>query len=195
METLIDGVPGFHDLFQLGKINHLATDNGEFAPYDRVIVDTPATGHAATLFSAASSIRDMTRVGLVYDEAKQMADVLVNPEMTNTIVVTYPEALPIQETIEFIRNRAPDHPHIGGVIINRCMEGILVDENEWESISKSFSNKPELARVAELWHSTLIAQKEHIELLKSEIPQEVYLATVLESNDGFDGLKLNEVRK
>ena len=62
MRAFIDAVPGFQDLVQLGKIEHLLDDDARGgAQYDLLVVDGPATGHGLTLLSSARSMREMTK--------------------------------------------------------------------------------------------------------------------------------------
>ena len=136
IDTLVDSVPGLHDLFQLGKIHHLLTDNGPDQPYDKIFVDTPSTGHALTLFSAAKSIQEMMRVGLVYDEAKAIADTIADPDMCASLTVSLAESLPIQETIHFLQERGEGHPAHAGIVLNRWISVPLLTEDQRVSLTK-----------------------------------------------------------
>ena len=192
IENLVDGVPGFHDLFQLGKINHLLTDNGRNAPYDRVIVDTPSTGHAKSLFSAASSIRDMTVVGPVHDEAKQIANTIADPQRSGAILVTYPESLPISETLAFAASWQEEHPPLSGIVLNRWLPGKTLSAEEWEIAEKSIdaSNCSELANIASMWQSKIERQREHLSTLRHHLPVDIPIGTATDSSEDVQQARL-----
>ena len=192
IENLVDGVPGFHDLFQLGKINHLVTDNGSEGPYERVIVDTPSTGHAKSLFSAAASIRELTVVGPVHDEAKQIAKTICDPSTAGAILVTNPESLPISETLAFTADWQEDHPPIQGIIINRWLEGTELSRSEWATAQRCIqaSDCSELAHIATTWQLALKSQKDQLEYLKKHLCQPTPIGVAYETTRELNTVRL-----
>lgn len=162
IDTLVDSVPGLHDLFQLGKIHHLLTDNGSEEPYDRIFVDTPSTGHALTLFSSAKSIQEMMRVGLVYEEAKAIAETIANPKICASVTVTLPEPLPAQETIHFLQESVIGHPAHAGILFNRWLPSTRLSNMQIESLSDVIvsENNTELIAVFDAWQQRLLVQED-----------------------------------
>lgn len=101
VSTFIDAVPGLHDLLLLGKIENLISEPLPGDPrYDIIILDAPATGHGLTLLQAARTLSDITRSGPFHDLAAIIDAFLADPERTATVLVTLPEELPVNETIE-----------------------------------------------------------------------------------------------
>ncbi len=95
-------IPSLQELVMLGKILfHLREQrpDGTFR-FDRVVVDAPATGHAITFLSVPQVILDTVPPGSLATEAAKMRDVLVDREVTAAVLVSLPEEMPVNETLE-----------------------------------------------------------------------------------------------
>ena len=179
-DALVDGVDGLHDLFQLGKINNMVKPDRGTPEFELVIVDAPATGHARTLFSASAGMRDMTRVGIVAEEAGTIADTLANPEMAGTILVTHPEALPTSETLEFIASWEPEHPQVAGLLINQADTSDQLPAGDWKMIRNELmqSGFEQVARVGDSWQNRLIRQQHAMEKLQSSLQKDLLMSSI-----------------
>lgn len=149
MRAFIDAVPGFQDLVQLGKIEHLldkAAKGG--AQYDLLVVDGPATGHGLTLLSSARSMREMTKRGPFHDLAARVEKILADPSRCASVVVTLPEQLPVRETLEYIETADPTCTQIPAVIVNRVMRSPPIDTGSplWERFEKEFALQHQTTR-------------------------------------------------
>lgn len=95
-------IPSLQELVLLGKILfHLREKrpDGRWR-FDRVIIDAPATGHAITFFSVPQVIVDTVPPGAMSSDATWMRDLLVDSKTTAVVLVSLPEELPVNETIE-----------------------------------------------------------------------------------------------
>lgn len=95
-------IPSLQELVLLGKILfHLREKrpDGRYR-FDRIIIDAPATGHAITFFSVPQVIVDTVPPGAMSQDATWMRDLLVDPKTTAVVLVSLPEELPVNETIE-----------------------------------------------------------------------------------------------
>ena len=118
--AFVDAVPGMHDLFQLGKLNHLAmTPEADDPSYDLIVVDAPATGHGLTLLSAAESIRDVVGGGLIADEADLIRRSLHDPTSTGIVLVTLPDELPVNESLELVDQLGPRADLLAATVVNQ----------------------------------------------------------------------------
>ena len=88
--------PGIDDLVVLGKIKQLER-SGE---WDLIVVDGPAAGHAITFLTSAAGLLDAVRSGPVRSQAEEVLAMLADPERCEVILVTLPEATPVNELIE-----------------------------------------------------------------------------------------------
>jgi anion-transporting ArsA/GET3 family ATPase len=95
-------IPSLQELVLLGKILfHLKEKRADGAfRFDRVIIDAPATGHAITFLSVPQVIVDTVPPGAMSTDAAWMRDLLVDPKTTAVVLVSLPEELPVNETLE-----------------------------------------------------------------------------------------------
>jgi anion-transporting ArsA/GET3 family ATPase len=71
--------------------------------YDVVIVDAPATGHGLDLLRVPKVIVDVAPPGLLRREAERAWTLFSDPKKSGVLIVTLPEELPTNETIELYR--------------------------------------------------------------------------------------------
>jgi energy-coupling factor transporter ATP-binding protein EcfA2 len=138
-------LPSMQELVLLGKILfHLREKRPDGAwRFDRVVVDGPATGHALTFLSVPQVLLDTVPPGQMATEAIWMRDLLIDGQVTAAVLVSLPEELPVNETLELhaaMASRLKIHPQL--VVLN---EAVLprFSEADVESLST-----PELRQVA-----------------------------------------------
>ena len=102
---LAAAAPGMRELLTIGKVWDLAQldqrRTGD-TPYDLVILDAPATGHALGMLRTPRTFRDVARVGPISRQAGRIDTFLTNPALTGIVAVAAPEEMPVNETIDFI---------------------------------------------------------------------------------------------
>jgi anion-transporting ArsA/GET3 family ATPase len=102
---LAAAAPGMSELLTIGKVWDLAQldqrRTGD-TPYDLVVLDAPATGHALGMLRTPRTFRDLARVGPISRQAGRIDAFLSDPELTGVVAVAAPEEMPVNETIDFI---------------------------------------------------------------------------------------------
>ncbi len=95
-------IPSLQELVLLGKILfHLKEKRADGSwRFDRIIIDAPATGHAVTFFSVPQVIIDTVPPGAMSSDATWMRDYLIDPKMTAVVLVSLPEEMPVNETLD-----------------------------------------------------------------------------------------------
>lgn len=88
--------PAVRELAMLECVRKVAADH----PDARVVVDMPATGHGIAWLRVAAQLRAFARVGPLYDLADRVCNELLAPGRSSIVVVTLPERLVLQETLE-----------------------------------------------------------------------------------------------
>ena len=96
IDVIGTAAPGIDDLVVLGKIKQLERSN----QWDLIVVDGPAAGHAITFLTAASGLLDAVRGGPVREQAQDVLDMLRDAQRCQALLVTLPEATPVNELIE-----------------------------------------------------------------------------------------------
>ncbi len=114
-------VPSLQELVILGKILfHLKEKRPDGSwRFERIIIDAPSTGHAITFFSVPKVVLDTVPPGALANDARWMREFLVDPSMTAAVLVSLPEEMPINETIELaaaLKDRVQIQPQL--VVVN-----------------------------------------------------------------------------
>lgn len=111
----LEAVPGINELMCLGKIWHMSTQ----APWDRIVVDLPATGHGLGFLDVPRIVTDAVPVGPLHDHGQQIRATLQNRAHTGVVVVTLCEELPVNEALEILPALDALHMRRLGVVANR----------------------------------------------------------------------------
>lgn len=72
--------------------------------FDMIVVDAPATGHGLSWFSVPDSIVTTFLVGPLNKRAREIRQLFRDKEQTSIHLVTLPEEMPVNETIEYYRS-------------------------------------------------------------------------------------------
>ncbi len=100
VRAFLKGTPGLEAWSMLGKaFYHACPPKGE-PDYDLVIVDAPATGHALDMLRVPFVIENVAPPGLLRRDAARAAEMFRDPERAGAVLVTLPEYMPANETIE-----------------------------------------------------------------------------------------------
>src|SRR5262249_54209555 len=98
-------VPALAETVMLGKVLwHLRQWPGAPGGFDRIVRALPATGHALTLLGVPQSLVTALPSGPMSSEADWMLDLLTNPVLTSAVLVSLPEELPVNETLELAQS-------------------------------------------------------------------------------------------
>jgi len=105
VRTFLRAVPSLAHLVMLGKILfHVAEQLPDGRPrYDLVVLDAPASGHGSMFLRLPQVLATSLPPGPLAREARQMHQTLVDPRTTTVALVTLPESMPVNETIELNR--------------------------------------------------------------------------------------------
>src|SRR3954465_6147158 len=119
---LAAAAPGLRELLTIGKVWDLAQLDERrtgSTPYDLVILDAPATGHALGMLRTPRTFRDVARVGPISRQAGRIDAVLTDPQLTGIVAVAAPGEMPVNETIDFITALGEDmHMKPDAVVVN-----------------------------------------------------------------------------
>ncbi len=98
-------IPSLQELVLLGKVLfHLDEKLPDGRPrYERIVMDAPATGHAIAFLSVPQVILDTVPPGPMANQAKKMRDLLADRGTTGTVLVSLPEEMPVNETVDLHR--------------------------------------------------------------------------------------------
>ncbi len=109
--------PAVREILTVGKIGYEAV----YGPWDRIVVDGPATGHIVELLTAPDDLQKLAPAGPLANQTGWLRQALAAPS-TDVVVVAQPEDLIVNETAELVeRITADTDVAIGAVVVNRLM--------------------------------------------------------------------------
>lgn len=120
VDVVATAAPGIDDLLVLGKLKQLEM-SGQF---DLIVVDGPPAGHAVPFLLAAAALRDAVSGGPIASQADDVLALLADPTRCCVVLVTLPEATPVNELVETaaaLRSRVG--AHLGPVVVNAVDAG------------------------------------------------------------------------
>ena len=104
MKPFIGAAPAVRELAVLALVQRCVEEH----PGARVVVDMPATGHSVAWLRVPAQGRDLIRYGPLYDLCERLARELVAPDKSSVVVVTLPERMVLQETLELCETLTRD---------------------------------------------------------------------------------------
>ncbi len=122
LEYVSTTIPGIKDVLILGKVKQLVYRNREYErPYDVIVLDPPAAGHALTFLSSPLGIKNAVRMGPLLEQSKEVLDLLADSQLTVVHIVTLPEETPVNEAIEAAEKVVERTGcRLGVVFVNGC---------------------------------------------------------------------------
>lgn len=122
MRALINVAPGLNEIAILGKITSGIRKVGPPLPYDVIVVDCFATGHAIALLQAPRGMMQAIGFGPMGTHSREIDAVIRNPALCRYVIVTLLEEMPVTETLEFRVQLANLLNVIPDVIGNKVLE-------------------------------------------------------------------------
>ncbi|HEX4805126.1 MAG TPA: ArsA family ATPase [Conexibacter sp.] len=117
--------PGMRELLSVGKVWELSAERRRVPrarPYDLVIVDAPATGHALGALRAPATFAEIARVGPIANQGRTIDATLRDPAQTAVVAVALPEEMPVTETLALRAGlRAALGQEPAAVVVNACL--------------------------------------------------------------------------
>ena len=197
-EFVATAAPGVKEILTVGKfIWEVRRGN-----YDLVVVDAAATGHVVGQLAAPDAINELVHVGLIRDQTGWMIDILTDPWRTGLCIVSTPEEMPVNETIELAGRVEKDTGvALAAVVVTRVLPE-LFGRSEEEVFARLV--RPEAAAalaeasggpVAPLLDAARLAvtlrrtRAEHLERLRTSVPAGLPLLYVPELFNRAHGLR------
>ncbi len=131
-------VPGLHQWAMLGKAWYHST---ELLPdgrprFDVVLFDAPATGHGLDMLRVPKIIVEVVPPGLLRRDAERAWTMFKDPRQSGVIIVTLPEDMPANESIELSAAvRGELGLPVGSVIVNQVID-LLLHDAERDALSQ-----------------------------------------------------------
>ncbi len=130
-EGLFHGAPGLREWALLGKAwFHTTEKAADGAPrFDVVLFDAPATGHGVDMLRVPKVILSAAPPGRLRTDAERAYSAFQDPSFSAFVVVTLPEELPTNETLELVSvlDRELGLP-VAEIVLNSALEPLFSDD-------------------------------------------------------------------
>jgi hypothetical protein len=172
---LTAAAPGVTELVTVGKVWDLAQVERRTggSPFDRVIMDAPATGHALALLRAPRTYANIARVGPIARQAGSIDAFLRDSSATGVLSVALPEEMPVNETVDLEQRLADDlGMEVGQVVANGVLPArfTAADVRRLRSLDGQGTKAAQAAVGSALVeHGRAEAQHEQLERLRAEV--------------------------
>lgn len=192
-DFVANAAPGVKEILTIGKVCWELRESLEGrAQWDLVVVDAAATGHVVSQLDAPRAIQELVHVGPIHQQTEWMVELLGAPELTALNVVTAPEEMPVNETIELVaRARRELAVPLGVVIVNRVLPELFThaDEETFEALRAPAAvavlermtgpGAPAVLDAARLAVSLRRSRSPHLARLRDEVDLELLLVPYL----------------
>ncbi len=132
-DHIAEGTPGLRELMTLGQLWRWSLHKIPEAPaVDRLIFDGPATGHFRSLLRQPKALADLMKSGPLVEQGRKVRDLLEDPEKTGIVLIALPEELPINETLEFLRD--PEMAPLVDLVVVNAMAPAFFSPEEAEML-------------------------------------------------------------
>jgi anion-transporting ArsA/GET3 family ATPase len=126
-DFVANAAPGVKEILVVGKLCHEVRERH----YDLVVADAPASGHIVGQLAAPRAIGDLVQVGTVRNQTGWMLEILSDPARTGVVIVSTPEEMPVNETLELAgRLRDETAVDLASVVVNRVLPELFTRGEE-----------------------------------------------------------------
>ena len=170
--------PGVREILTIGKVCYEVREKR----YDTVVVDSPSTGHITGYLAAPQALQQLIRVGMIRSQSDWMLSMLSDETTTGVVVVTTPEEMPVNETLQLLSAiRTDTTTHVAAVIVNRVLADLFVSRDA-ALVQRLARERPapfDEASLDGLFAAAALASErravasEHLEVLRAGLPSDL----------------------
>jgi anion-transporting ArsA/GET3 family ATPase len=131
VRSFFRATPGLYEWAMLGKAwYHTTETRSDGSPlYDVVLLDAPATGHGLDMLRVPKVIVDVVPPGILRRDADLAWAMFRDAAQTGVVVVTLPEEMPVNETVELAGSIEGELGlHIEQIVVNAMLPPLFSQE-------------------------------------------------------------------
>ncbi|HET8599001.1 MAG TPA: ArsA-related P-loop ATPase [Segeticoccus sp.] len=119
--------PGVRDVLLIGKVYEAArraqapTSRHGGPVHDAVVLDAPPTGRIGRFLGVGTEVAGLAKVGPIHKQAQSITRLLRSSRCA-VHLVTVPEEMPVQETIDAVAELHEQRLPIGGIVVNQVRD-------------------------------------------------------------------------
>lgn len=130
-DSLVGIVPGVREV----AVFHVLAKKRDSGAYDRIVLDAAATGHGIHFLEAPEKAAKVL-AGPLRERAEQLRAMLRDRAVTDVVIVTLPEEMPVRETVELAATLRRQGFHLDNVVVNRWLPDVFEDEGSRAVLAK-----------------------------------------------------------
>lgn len=119
-KALINMLPGFSYLIYLGKTVDLLNQDPNLV----LVMDSPSSGHALTMFESMKNYQEIFQTGLLFEDTKKVLSRIYEKDFTKTIILSLPTLMACHECLELESDIQNINPIETQVICNNVISKI-----------------------------------------------------------------------
>jgi anion-transporting ArsA/GET3 family ATPase len=159
LDIVSTAAPGIEDILVLGKVKQLERAGSA----DLIVLDGPAAGHAISFLESASALLDAVKVGPIQAQAKDVIEMLSDPDRCQVMLVTLPEETPVNELIE---TSFALEDRIGVALAPVVVNGVYA----WRDVDPAATDDPDLRAAGDFRQERCGAQAAQLQRLADGLP-------------------------
>jgi anion-transporting ArsA/GET3 family ATPase len=138
--------PGMRDVLLTGKVMEAATRErrGGGRLYDAVVLDAPPTGRIARFLNVNTEVAELARMGPIRKQADSVM-ALLQSSKTAVHLVTVLEEMPVQETVDGVKELRDTGLPVGAVLVN-MVRGPLLPADRLEAAATGTVDSADIGR-------------------------------------------------
>jgi anion-transporting ArsA/GET3 family ATPase len=126
-DFVASAAPGVREILTVGKLAYEVRERH----YDLVVVDSAATGHVIGQLASPEAIREVVHVGVVRGQVEWILEILQDPATTGAVIVTAPDEMPVNETIDLVaRLDAETQVDLAAIVVNHVLPELFGSREE-----------------------------------------------------------------
>lgn len=130
-ESLVDIVPGVREM----ALFHLLAKKRDEGAHDRIVLDAPATGHGIHFLEAPEKSARIL-AGPLKARAEELRAMLQDPSVTDVVIVTLAEEMPVRETVELAAKLRQQGFPLDNVVVNRWLPKVFSHEGSRATLER-----------------------------------------------------------
>jgi anion-transporting ArsA/GET3 family ATPase len=118
--------PGLRDVLLTGKVKEAVTrtDRTGRLSLDAVVLDAPPTGRITQFLQITNEVAGLAKVGPIHRQSQGVID-LLHSDLTRVHIVTLPEEMPVQETLDAAAELGAAGYRLGRLLVNRTRPALV----------------------------------------------------------------------
>ena len=125
-KSLFNMIPGLGHMILLGHIIDLL----ESDPSLTIVLDSPSSGHALTMFESSHNFKEIFGSGLLVEDIKRMHDFIYKKDVLKNLIISLPTKMALNESLEVIEHLKNLNFKNTYLVANDCLSPILNTDEE-----------------------------------------------------------------